>query len=68
MKYFSESVIFKSYLNNLLLKRDPNWKETSNVDESILCISEGPKAEKYLTKSKCNTLFSFSTNYENGLL
>lgn len=68
MKYFSESMIFKSYLSNLLHERRNDWNETSNVNESVLCISEGPKAEKYLTKSKCNSLVSFSTNYENGIL
>lgn len=68
MKYFSESVIFKSYLKDLLHERQPDWTETSKVNESVLCISEGPKAEKYLTKSKCNTTVSFSTNYETGLV
>ena len=68
MKYFSESVIFKPYLKDLLHKRNPDWSETSKVNKSFLCISEGPRAEKYLTKSKCNTKVSFSTNYETGLV
>ena len=61
-------MIFKSYLKDLLHKRRPDWTETSKVNESVLCISEGPKAEKYSTKSKCNTTVSFSTNYESGLV
>lgn len=68
MKYFSESIIFKPYLKDLLHKRNPDWSETSKVGKSFLCISEGPKAEKYSTKSKCNTKVSFSTNYETGLV
>ena len=69
MKYFSESVLFKPYLKDLLHKRNPDWSKTSKIDKSFLCISEGKKAEKYLTKSKCNnTKVSFSTNYETALI
>jgi hypothetical protein len=67
MKYFSDSVIFEPFLKDLLHERNPDWSKSSAA-KSFLCISEGPKAEKFSTKTKCNTKVSFSTNYETGVI
>ena len=68
MNYFLDSELFSPLLENLLIERNDKWSKTSNVKNSLLCLVEGKMAEKYFTKTKCNNMISFSTNYETGLI
>jgi hypothetical protein len=43
--------------------------KSKSPSDTFLCITEGPNAENYLTKPKCNNaVISFSTNYELEIL